>query len=141
MMIPNPSYTFESSPPGTDQSNPVSATLSPREVSRWSWSASPYSLEMLSSCKHQYELEASQATDCGRRRTYVHLDSSMMGVGGYDSWSPSVDYEHLIVPLGYFGPSEYFTSVLLVPLNEGQLCEEVYADYNCGKYASLACEE
>ena len=42
-----------------------------------------FSLAALAAAKHEYELSADA-------RTHVHLDACHMGVGGDDSWSPSV---------------------------------------------------
>jgi hypothetical protein len=42
--------------------------------------------------KHDYELEPHPDG-----RIYLNVDSHSMGVGGYDSWSPNVDSECLIL--------------------------------------------
>ncbi len=55
------------------------------------FSASYYSAEILESCTHDYELEPDV-----EKNVYVHLDRRMMGVGGYDSWSPNVEKDFII---------------------------------------------
>ena len=47
------------------------------------FSVSPYGQEQLTAAKHTYELEAQP-------QVYVYVDGYHMGVGGDDSWSPSV---------------------------------------------------
>lgn len=59
----------------------------------YSWSASPYSLEMLDSTLHEHDLPALMDGN-----TYVHLDRAMTGVGGYDSWSPNIKEDFLLYP-------------------------------------------
>ncbi len=53
------------------------------------FSLSAYSQENLTESKHTHELEES---DC----VYLRVDGFHMGVGGDDSWSPSVHPEHLL---------------------------------------------
>ncbi|MCH8532060.1 MAG: beta-galactosidase [Saccharospirillum sp.] len=53
------------------------------------FSASRYSLDNLSRAKHSHELIADPGC-------YVRLDSAHMGVGGDDSWSPSIHPEYLL---------------------------------------------
>ena len=77
-------------------------------ISGYGWSASYYSLEMLSNSAHEYELRAD-----AENNIYIHVDSHMMGIGGYDSWSPNVDSDRLIKGDDRV-PKE--TSVNLVPL-------------------------
>ncbi len=57
----------------------------------WGWSASQYSMENLESCTHNYELVADP-----NGQVHVHIDRYMMGLGGYDSWSPNVSSEYLV---------------------------------------------
>lgn len=62
-----------------------------RRSSGWGFSASRYSLEALERTQHDFELQED-----ADRRVHVHLDSHMMGVGGFDSWSPNVESEFLL---------------------------------------------
>lgn len=62
-----------------------------RRSSGWGFSASRYSLETLERTPHDFELQED-----ADRRVHVHLDSHMMGVGGFDSWSPNVEAEFLL---------------------------------------------
>ena len=57
----------------------------------WGWSASRFSLETLESTSHNHELEADP-----NGQIHVHLDRRMMGLGGYDSWSPNVKNQYII---------------------------------------------
>lgn len=57
----------------------------------WGWSASHFSLETLESTSHNHELEVDP-----NGQIHVHFDKEMMGIGGYDSWSPNVCKEHMI---------------------------------------------
>ncbi len=72
-----------------DQS--LSSTPSCSNHLSWGWSASRYSLETLESTKHNHELEVDP-----NHQIHLHLDRVMMGLGGYDSWSPNVDSKYLI---------------------------------------------
>jgi hypothetical protein len=56
----------------------------------WGWSASHHSLESLEATRHDHELPGDS------ERIHLHLDRAMMGLGGYDSWSPNVSPEFLI---------------------------------------------
>lgn len=66
-----------------------------QDVTGYGFNISPYSLETLDRCTHNYELEQYKSDS-----NYVHVDSRTMGVGGYDSWSPNVDEEFMILPMG-----------------------------------------
>jgi hypothetical protein len=57
----------------------------------WGWSASQYSMENLESCNHNYELVPDP-----NGQVHVHVDRYMMGLGGYDSWSPNVSEDFLV---------------------------------------------
>ena len=59
------------------------------------FSANMYSLEELEAASHDFELRDSSVSD-----VHVHVDGFMMGVGGYDSWTPNVDSEFLFQPDG-----------------------------------------
>jgi hypothetical protein len=114
----------------------------PRDVDGYGWSASNYSLEQLAACNHQYELEESSSAGGGGStndtgNVFVHIDSAIMGVGGYDSWTPNVDFEHLVIPSANSSVGSSTTAVLLVPLKRGQSSTQVYGDYNCGVYKSF----
>jgi len=54
----------------------------------------PFSLTSLSSAKHNYQLKEDDVT-------HLYVDHAHMGVGGDDSWSPSVHDEYLIPPAKY----------------------------------------
>ena len=60
----------------------------------WGWSASRYSMEQLSECDHNHELQPDS-----NGQVHVHLDRVMMGIAGYDSWSPNIPDE-FITPVG-----------------------------------------
>ncbi|PRW56286.1 Beta-galactosidase isoform A [Chlorella sorokiniana] len=64
---------------------------------------SPYSVAAFERAKHDHELQPSGFS-------WVHLDHRHMGVGGDDSWSPTVHEEHLVPP------GQYGFSLLLKPL-------------------------
>ena len=56
--------------------------------------ASKFSMKHLEAAKHNYELRPDGPI-------HVHLDGIMMGVGGDDSWSPSVHDKYLVPPAVY----------------------------------------
>lgn len=60
-------------------------------------SASRHSVAELEAAKHQHELPARGPRD----PVHVHLDATHMGVGGDDSWSPSVHDAYLVRPAVY----------------------------------------
>eukprot|EP00887_Chlorella_sp_A99_P002901 scaffold6.g2901.t1 len=66
-------------------------------------SLSPFSLASFEAAKHDHELQADAFT-------HVHLDAAHMGVGGDDSWSPTVHAEYLVPP------QQYSFSLLLRPV-------------------------
>uniref|UniRef100_A0A1D1ZZ97 beta-galactosidase n=1 Tax=Auxenochlorella protothecoides TaxID=3075 RepID=A0A1D1ZZ97_AUXPR len=68
--------------------------FSPAERTPLQMSVSPYSLESFEKARHDHELEASGFT-------HVHLDAAHMGLGGDDSWSPSVHSKYLVTPKKY----------------------------------------
>jgi beta-galactosidase len=55
---------------------------------------SPYSMEDVHRARHQHDLQQGAAL-------HLHLDHQHMGVGGDDSWSPSVHAEFLVPPAPY----------------------------------------
>lgn len=59
------------------------------DTEKYSFSYSPYSLTNLMKYLHDDELPREN-------EGYLHLDSGMMGVGGYDSWSPNVRSEYWV---------------------------------------------
>ncbi|KAI9009074.1 glycosyl hydrolases family 2, TIM barrel domain-containing protein [Hyaloraphidium curvatum] len=73
----------------------------------YGFSALPYPLAVLEKARHDWEL----VTDPDK--VFVHVDSRMMGVGGHDSWSPSVDAE-FVLPSG----AEFVTELVLSPGGE-----------------------
>lgn len=64
-------------------------------VRGYGFSISPYSLEVLETCTHDFELRSRATLD-----HYLHVDSRTMGVGGVDSWTQNVTDDCLIVPKG-----------------------------------------
>jgi len=56
---------------------------------------SPYSWQTLAAAKHQHELNRDP------QGWHLHLDAAHMGVGGDDSWSPTVHGEYLLPPGKY----------------------------------------
>jgi hypothetical protein len=56
---------------------------------------SPYSWQALTAAKHQHELTPDPLG------WHLHVDAAHMGVGGDDSWSPSVHDEYLVPPGKY----------------------------------------
>ena len=58
------------------------------------FSSSFFSLEELDKCRHNFELTEDKAV-------HVHIDAAHMGVGGDDSWSPTVHEEYLVPPKIY----------------------------------------
>lgn len=61
------------------------------ETMCWGWNTSRYSIETLESTRHNYELENDP-----NNQIHFHIDRVMMGLGGYDSWSPNVEKKYLI---------------------------------------------
>ncbi|EFJ45870.1 hypothetical protein VOLCADRAFT_118236 [Volvox carteri f. nagariensis] len=55
-----------------------------------------HSMEAIHAARHEYEISPDPDG-----RTFFHLDHQHMGVGGDDSWSPSVHPEFLIPPAVY----------------------------------------
>ena len=81
-------------------------TLGPHHVAGRTFEAvnvSVHSLESIDAASHGKDLSRSQG------RVFVHLDHRHMGVGGDDSWSPSVHDEYLIAP----GRHEFSTVLML----------------------------
>ena len=56
---------------------------------RFHFSLSRYGLQQLMACSHQHLLQPEAGT-------WLHLDGFHMGVGGDDSWSPSVHRDYLL---------------------------------------------
>ena len=80
-----------------------------------SWSVLPYSLDTLVTAKHAHDLPQhhQERKESMKKREmklikdsndqeiiYFHLDARMMGLGGYDSWTPNVPWKYLVHPLG-----------------------------------------
>lgn len=70
------------------------------------FSASAYSVAVFDRARHEHELEESMFT-------HVHVDAAHMGVGGDDSWSPSVHQKYLV------GPGKYKLAVVVAPVRGG----------------------
>eukprot|EP01041_Mallomonas_annulata_P010826 gene10826-22579_t len=81
----------------------------------WGWSASRFTTEMLHECLHEHELQAD------KDKIDVHLDSRMMGIGGYDSWTPNVDDEYLVESTS----KSFTTNFILVPILEQENLHEL----------------
>jgi beta-galactosidase len=84
--------------------NPFGRTITSSLVSRTrnktdtpsycQFSSSFFSLEELNKGRHDFELVEDKAI-------HVHIDAAHMGVGGDDSWSPTVHEEYLVPPKVY----------------------------------------
>lgn len=81
------------------------------------FSASPYSVSMLDKSNHNHELIPDPYT-------HVHIDVEHMGVGGDDSWSPSVHQEFLVPP------NQYSLSLLFCPLHGSNASESFETFWN-----------
>jgi beta-galactosidase len=112
MVIPNADHVADS-----DEDSESS------EPRGWGFNASYFSMDEYADRLHDYELMPSSD-----HRVYVHVDSKMMGVGGYDSWTPNVDPDYLIQ-----GRS-ITTSIILKLLDHGESKSEYYNAVKAGKY-------
>ena len=92
-------------------------------VKGYGFSVSRFSLEQLNRASHNHLLHSSHNS------VHVHVDCAHMGIGGYDSWSPNVDYEHQISPAlpslndgssSRFRDAQVEGSVLLSPTRWGR---------------------
>jgi len=83
------------------------------------FSASRFSLEELLCATHNHLLRADPGG-----RLHVHLDAAHMGVGGDDSWSPSV-HEPYLLP-----PRTYAFELVLAPGAGGEHIEEAWKALN-----------
>ena len=104
--------------------------VSAGSVRGYGFSVSRYGLEQLDRSSHEHLLRSAHNS------VYVHVDCAHMGVGGYDSWSPNVDYEYQISPAlpphgdgnGRANPrsrdSQVEGSVLLSPTHSSNLYSE-----------------
>eukprot|EP01031_Cornospumella_fuschlensis_P040007 gene40007-48743_t len=81
-------------------------------VEGYGFNASRFSMSQLIEAKHDHELVADASC------VYVNFDSRMMGIGGYDSWSPNVDDEFLIKPGGK--PLEVKVRLFAIPPQEAK---------------------
>jgi beta-galactosidase len=70
------------------------------------FSASRHGAEALAAARHEHDLAPAPFT-------HLHLDAAHMGVGGDDSWSPSVHEEYLVPP------AAYAFSLVLAPTRAG----------------------
>lgn len=73
------------------------------------FSSSLYSMEELDRKRHNHELQEGESI-------FVHMDVAHMGVGGDDSWSPSVHEEYLVQP------STYTFTLILSPSDNPLSC-------------------
>jgi hypothetical protein len=88
------------------------------DATRWGWNASRYSTEMLHQSKHEHELIPD------RDKIHIHFDRFMMGIGGYDSWTPNVQPEFVIdehVPIT--------TKFMLLPVLEQNDLHDLYVSH------------
>ncbi|KAL4203703.1 hypothetical protein AMTRI_Chr01g129290 [Amborella trichopoda] len=74
---------------------------------------SRYSTEELDKATHEEDLVPGDDIE-------VHLDHKHMGLGGDDSWSPSVHDQYLIPPV------PYSFSLRLCPINSSSSCHDIY---------------
>ena len=88
----------------------------------WGWSASRYSSEIMHDLKHDYELVPNPDV------IEVHVDSRMMGVGGYDSWTPNVAKQYLVET-----GKTLTTDVVLVPVTAQDTSRSLYLSHYCLK--------
>lgn len=72
----------------------ITASLAKGPQSYGQFSSSVYSLGALETSRHDVELQPDTCI-------HVHLDAAHMGVGGDDSWSPTVHEEYLVPPSRY----------------------------------------
>jgi hypothetical protein len=79
----------------------------PNTKQSWGWSVSKFSLQQLTECTHNYELLQSESEEI-----FFHLDRFMMGLGGYDSWSPNVQDDYLIS-----SGKKFEASFIMAPMN------------------------
>merc|ERR1711915_1068657 len=79
------------SSPYSNKSTPI--------TSGFQFNVSMYSEESVQKAYHQYELTEDEDLN-------VYMDVAHMGVGGHDSWSPSVEKEFIVEP-GRFRWSMY----------------------------------
>lgn len=77
------------------------------------FSVSPYSVKAFDKAKHDHELKSD-----GDGTLYLQLDALHMGVGGDDSWSPTVHEEYLVKP------GKYEFGIDFVPLSSGDVLEQ-----------------
>lgn len=83
------------------------------DISGYGFSVSPYSIEILEKCQHEYELVKASQEAQQDGNTYVHVDMRTMGVGGVDSWTRNVESPYVIVPNG----EPLLTELRLLPLS------------------------
>ncbi|KXZ55456.1 hypothetical protein GPECTOR_2g1005 [Gonium pectorale] len=106
-LLPSPSTD-----PGAVPPPPLGlAALAPPAAAPLHVSVSQYSLEAVHAARHWHEVAAEQPDEGaaaaaaggggGGGRVFFHLDAAHMGVGGDDSWSPSVHPEFLLPPALY----------------------------------------
>jgi beta-galactosidase len=81
--------------PGATSSSSNSGSGSGGAQSSWQASVSPYSWQALQAAGHQNEMLPDP------QLLHVHLDVGHMGVGGDDSWSPSVHEKYMVSPGHY----------------------------------------
>ncbi len=62
------------------------------------FSASRHAWRELEAARHGHELAGADGADAAGAVVHVHLDAAHMGVGGDDSWSPSVHDAYLVKP-------------------------------------------
>jgi beta-galactosidase len=79
------------------------------------FSASPFSVDAFDRARHDHELVADGFT-------HVHLDAVHMGVGGDDSWSPTVHEEYLVAP------GEYTLALVLSGTRDGESAQRAAAE-------------
>ena len=60
-----------------------------------------FSAEQMHEARHDYELHLPPGSDTPPNVVHLTLDHVHMGVGGDDSWSPSVHEQYLVPPAIY----------------------------------------
>jgi hypothetical protein len=86
---------------GTSHNHGPSASATPKLVVGtgngvpFQFSLSPHSLEQIAGACHQHELPPNSGY------YHLHFDAAHMGLGGDDSWSPTVHTQYIVEPRSY----------------------------------------
>ncbi|PNG99561.1 Beta-galactosidase, partial [Tetrabaena socialis] len=82
------------------------------------FSVSEHSLEAVHAARHEHEIAPDPAG-----RSFFHLDHAHMGVGGDDSWSPTVHPEFMVAP------AVHEWSIVLAPCHSAAEAEWAYTGF------------